>query len=192
MVAVKVEWSHIVAPALVGVVAGLGTEASTWLGLRDALLSVLSIISAGLLVRLARGVPFSATDVLRPDDVRKLSEAIKRSIRGLRMLLVVCFIGMLLLVFAEQLNKIFEYSNANWNLPYSDKFDYLSFLVSLILTYIAIRAYAVVDGDVQIADIQADLLVRKENKQAAESFDDGLAAPAKESYRAPKDYGRVI
>lgn len=188
----KVEWSHIVAPALVGVVAGLGTEASTWLGLRDALLSVLSIISAGLLVRLARGVPFSATDVLRPDDVRKLSEAIKRSIRGLRMLLVVCFIGMLLLVFAEQLNKIFEYSNANWNLPYSDKFDYLSFLVSLILTYIAIRAYAVVDGDVQIADIQADLLVRKENKQAAESFDDGLAAPAKESYRAPKDYGRVI
>ena len=66
-VLVNVQWSHIVVPVGVGVVAGLTTSAAMWTGLSQALLSVVAIIAAGVLVRLARGVPFSAIDVLKAD-----------------------------------------------------------------------------------------------------------------------------
>ena len=188
----NVQWSHILIPVGVGVATGLTTDATMWTDLRQALLSVVAIISAGVLVRLARGVPFTAIDVLEADEARTLSGAIKQSVRALGVLLAVCFLTTLSLIFIGQLSRVFGSEAAQRNLPFTESFDYVALIVSFLLTFVFMRTYAVVKGDIQIVDIQANILFKKRNGEAADNFQDDVATPAKKGFQAPSGYGRVI
>lgn len=188
----NLQWSYIVIPLGVGVVTGLTTKATTWTDLRQPLLTAIAIISAGILVRLSRGVPFSAIEVLEADEARKLAEAIKLSVRALRALLIICFLTIFFIVFSVQIADLLATPVAQNNLPFTEFFDYLGFLVPALLVFVCMRTYAVVEGDVQIADIQADILVKKRGTEDAKGFRTNIAQPTKESFRQPKGYGGVI
>ncbi|MEM9049985.1 MAG: hypothetical protein AAGC92_14850 [Pseudomonadota bacterium] len=155
-------------------------------------MSVVAIVSAGVLVRLARGVPFSAIDVLKADEARKLSSAIKQSVRGLRALLAVCFFTILVLVFADKLAGLLSTVTAQELLPFTDHLDYLALGVPLLLTFVIMRTFAVVEGDIEVADIQADILVKKRGKDLADEFQKGVADKAKDGYRQPSGYGGAV
>ena len=188
----KVQWAHILVPVGVGVATGFTTDATTWTDLSQALLSVVAIVSAGILVRLARGVPFSAIDVLEADKADELSAAIKQSVRALGGLLLVCFLTTLCLIFVGHIAGMLGTEGVQDVLPFTDHFDYVAFVVPLLLAFVFTRTYAVVMGDIQIVDIQADILTKKRNKAAAENFRENVADPAKKGYQAPKNYGGVI
>lgn len=187
----NVQWTHIILPLGVGLATGLFTDATMWSELNEALLSVVAIVSAGVLVRLARGVPFSVIDVLEADEARKLSDALKQAVRALGGLLAGCFLTALCLAFIGQLNSMFESETAQTILPFTDNLDYVAFLVSLLLSFVFVRTYAVVKGDIEIVDIQADILVRQRNKETAEEFKERIAKPAGQNFSAPKNYGGV-
>lgn len=188
----RLQWSHILVPLGVGVACSFLTTAATWSGVSQTLLSVVSIVSAGVLVRLARGVPFSTIDALGTEEARKLASAIKKSVRALRALLLVCFFAILSLVFIQQLDAGFTWLASKRWLPFADHFDYVSLIVPLILTFVFVRTYAVIDGDIQIADIQVDILIRKRGKDAAEKFKKDVVGPARDSFRQPSSYGGVV
>lgn len=188
----SLQWSHILVPLCVGVGCSILTTAVTWTGVSQTLLSVVSIASAGVLVRLARGVPFSAIDVLTTEEARKLASSIKQSVRALRALLLVCFVAILSLVFITQIDAGFTLLASKHWLPFSDHVDYVSLVIPFILSFVFMRTYAVVDGDIQIADIQADILMRKRSKESAEAFKKNVLDPTKENFRKPSGYGGVI
>lgn len=188
----RLQWSHILVPLSVGVACSVLTTAATWTEVSQTLLGAVSIVSAGVLVRLARGVPFSAIDVLNTEEARKLAYSIKKSVRALRALLLVCFVAVLSLVFIKQIEAGFTWLASTHWLPFSDHVDYVSLTLPFILSFVFMRTYAVVDGDIQIADIQADILIRKRGKDAADAFKKNVAGPAKESFRQPSGYGGVV
>ncbi|MEO1750034.1 MAG: hypothetical protein AAFR27_15730 [Pseudomonadota bacterium] len=134
----------------------------------------------------------AALDVLKADEARKLSTAIKQSVRALRALLIVCFVAILSLVFSNQIVSFAALTAAQGFLPFASSFDYAAFLMAMLLAFVFMRTYAVVDGDIQIADIQADILVKKRGKDAAEDFKKNVAGPSKEGFRQPRGYGRVV
>ncbi len=143
-------------------------------------------------MRLARGVPFSAIDVLEVNEAKKLAQALKRSVRALRSLLLVCFLTILCLVFAAQLGDLAAWLKAKELLPFASKFDFVAALVVAALTYVFVRAYAVVDGDIQIADIQANILLKKRGKDRADSFQKDVVESTKGKFRQPEGYGRTV
>lgn len=192
MPVLKVQWAHILVPVGVGVATGFTTDATTWTDLSQTLLSVVAIVSAGVLVRLARGVPFSAIDVLEADKAEDLSAAIKESVRALGGLLLVCFLTTLCLIFIGHIAGMLGSEGAQDVLPFMEHFDYVAFVVPLLLAFVFTRTLAVVMGDIQIVDIQADILIKMHNKAASEDFRENVADPAKNEYQAPKNYGGVI
>lgn len=183
---------HMIVPVGAGLLGGFFTTPALWQSLSTALTSVVSIISAGILVRLARGVPFSAIDVLETSEANRLAKALKGSIRALRALLLVCFLTILALVFSTQLYNFSAWASQIGFQPWYDRFDTVSFIVSALLTYVLVRTYLVVDGDVQIADIQAEILLKKRGKDKAETFSNDVAKPAKQKYKNPPGYGGAI
>ena len=158
----------------------------------QALLSVVAIVSAGVLVRLARGVPFSAIDVLEAGQAEKLSAAIKQSVRALGGLLLVCFLTTLCLIFVGHIAGMLRSAAVQDVLPFTESFDYVAFVVSFLLAFVFMRTFAVVRGDIQIVDIQADILTKTRNRKAAEEFQKDVADPASQEYHAPENYGGVI
>lgn len=164
----------------VGVIGGFATDAAFWADMGRDLLSVVSILAAGVLVRLARGVPFSSIKDLDPGEAKKLAYAIKRSVRVLEVMLWMCFLTIACLLLVPKVP-------AAWG-----AFNFIAFATSFFLAFVLVRAFAVVRNDVQIADIQANILVGERNREAAAEFEKKVAAPARETYRQPPDYGRVI
>ena len=190
-VVLRVQWLHIVIPFVTGALTGLTTYASAWIDVSEPLLSVVAIVSAAVLVRLARGAPFTAIEVLDAAEAQKLSIAIKQSVRSQGGLLLACIIASLCLVFIRQINDIFSSEALKEILPLTEHFDYLACLVPLMLAFVFMRTYAIVIGDIQIADLQADILLKKRNREAAEDFRKKHMDPAKKSFQAPEGYGRV-
>ena len=66
---------------MAGIAASLSIDASMWTDFNDSLLSIVAIVSAGVLVRLARVVPFSAVDALEAGEAVDLSAALNRASR---------------------------------------------------------------------------------------------------------------
>lgn len=177
------------APVCIGIVVGAATSNALWVTVSQSLVTVVSLIAAGVLVRLARGVPFSAIDALSAEDARRLAKAIKQSVRVLRALLLVCFVTITYLVFFDQISTALSLTTmAEW-LPFTNTVDYSAGLLVALLVFMLMRTWAVIDGDIQIADIQADLLVRKRGQEKADEFEDKVARPASESFRNPSGYG---
>lgn len=169
---VKNNWLHILITFAGGIVALAMTENTIWINAQQGLLSGIAIISVGVLMRLARGVPFSAIDVLTKEEAHKLSCAIKQSVRTLQALLAVCFLTVFLLIFV-------------------DDFPYATSLIPFFLVFIIIRTFSVTLGDIEIVDIQANILTKTYNKKRSDDFQKSIAGQS-DTYKTPPSYGGTI
>lgn len=177
---------------LIGVASSLGMNSQTWIDVSSTLVSVVSIVAAGVLVRLARGVPFAAVDALSADEARRLAIAIRLSVRALRALLFVCALVIALFVFLQPISS-FVYGPLHLDVWGTRLLVCpLSFLCGCALSFVGIRAIAVVNGDVEITDIQAKLLIKKRGKEKAEAFESSPAAAAAQKFKMPAGYGGEI
>ncbi|MBC6416650.1 MAG: hypothetical protein GDA47_02345, partial [Rhodospirillales bacterium] len=133
-----------------------------------------------VLVRLARGVPFSSLEALDAGEARKLAEAIKRSVRALAAMLGACFCAIAGLLFVSRVPAV-------WGAV-----EVTAFTTSCLLAFVLIRTVAVVRNDVEIADIQAGILLKERASGEAAEFEKNVAAPARKDRWQPEGYGRVI
>ncbi|MDG3040424.1 hypothetical protein [Roseicyclus marinus] len=188
----KLRLSHIILPLIGGLIAwGLHAEIS-WLSLRLPLLTVLSVVAAGLLVRLSRGIPFSDSLVPDIDDARQLGLAIQKAVRAVRATLAIVFATMLLLVFLEPGHDVVAYvfSLAAFSNPSGTAEALGSGLLGCQLTYVVVRLFVIVNGDVGLVDLQAKFLIKKAGRDQLKRFDDKPMTGQEVSN--PSGYGRIV
>ncbi|MGF6862555.1 hypothetical protein ABIE69_003144 [Rhodobacteraceae bacterium MBR-64] len=188
----KIHWSHIILPLAAATVSGWLGSAAVWEGVKAPLLTFLSVIAAGVLVRLARGMPFTNTSGFDLDFARKVASAVKTSIRALRTLLIIIFITMGMVTFSSILGKATVLGLITIGLDgrYSDPI--ISALIGGLLCYVFVRIFAVVSGDVSLADMQADMVVTAAKKTQTEHFSATVEAATTKPISNPAGYGKVV
>ncbi|RUU06474.1 hypothetical protein EOD23_13650 [Mesorhizobium sp. USDA-HM6] len=188
----KINWSHLVIP-VAGAAGAWGlASVAFWEAAKPSLLTAMSVIAAGVLVRLARGLPFNNPDQFALDEARQIAGAIKQSIRALRALIAVVFLAMGSLVFAKAFKTAVLAATflSPKVAPYVE--PGISAVVGFLLTYVFVRIFAVVKGDVSLADLQSELLVKAVERKQAERFDKALAKSDVPPMKNPEGYGKII
>lgn len=186
----KIKPSHLLMPALGAATAALTVSVGFWDNSKAAVLTALSVIGAGVLVRLARGLPFTNVDQFQLDEARKISAAVKQSIRALRILIFVILIAMASLVLVKGLTDAAIAALQ----PDITKFvePVASGLIGLLLSYIFVRITAVIQGDVALVDLQSEFFVRAVERKQGERFEKARSSSSEVPPANPKGYGKVI
>jgi len=163
--AMKIRWSHLLIPLVGGALASANASIAFWTTAKPSLLTALSVIAAGVLVRLARGLPFSNVDQFTVEEARAVAKSIKRSVRALRALIFVVFATMAVIVFADPLlggvTKLLTFFQliSGFSTIWLDPQSIVSGLIGLMLVYVFVRVFAVIGGDVGLVDLQSKYLV---------------------------------
>lgn len=191
----KLNWSHILIPAVGALVAGQCGSVGFWEASKAPLLTALSVIAAGVLVRLARGLPFNAPGHFELDEARQIAQAMKKSIRALRVLIITVFITMGFLVFAKPIHDAIT-SELTTILTNSKSIEIIekgvSGAIGLLLSYISIRILNVIKGDVSLVDLQSDFLVKAVARKQAENFEKTISKTDLTAIKNPEGYGKII
>jgi hypothetical protein len=161
-----------------------------WGALRASVLPALSVIAAGILVRLARGVPFSNPDQFDVEEARKIGAAFVQVARSLRALIFATLIAMLWLAvapaLAERLNPLISPTLIG---PYFEPF--LSGTVGFLVAYAVYRMVEVVQGDVSLAITQSSLLEKATQRKAAKKYEEHVAG-ATSSIAGQHGFGKPL
>ncbi|MFN3224736.1 MAG: hypothetical protein ACE360_00605 [Hyphomicrobiales bacterium] len=188
----KIRWLHLLIPIAGAASAATLTTVVFWDAAKPFLLTALSVIAAGVLVRLARGLPFTSSEQFELDEIRQVTAALKQSVRALRALITVVFLGMGSLILAQPLtNRLAAITTDSPEvLSYAD--TAITAVVGFLITYIFVRLFAVVSGDVGLVDLQAKFIEQSVQRKQAERFNEVLAEDDTPKMRNPKGYGKVI
>jgi hypothetical protein len=73
-----IRWRSIVLPLLVGGACYRWVSVEFWDSSKQALLVCLSVIAAGVMVRLARALPFTTADQYELEEIRSLTKAVSQ------------------------------------------------------------------------------------------------------------------
>ncbi len=184
-------WSNILVPALAAFAAGWLVRVTVWDDSKQGLLVALSVIAAGVLVRLARGLPFTTPDHYEVDEIRKLTEAIRQIVRSLRLLIMFVLAGMFGLVVAKPL---FDLAKATPSVaPHAGHVESaVSALLAFILTYVVWRMLQVVKGDQDLTELQSSFVVRAVERRQGKRYEEQQAKSNAKPFKAPENYGQRI
>lgn len=185
-----VRWSNLAVPLGAGGIAAWLVSIAFWDTSKQGLLVGLSVIAAGVLVRLARGLPFTNADQYELDEIRGLTAAMSQIARSLRVLVKAVLSGMIGLVVAKPLLAFVQSVDAFSR--YEAWFERsMSFFLGFAITYVLWRMLQVVKGDQDLTELQSRFVVRSVERRQAKLFDqqriDGATA-----FKAPEGYGRQI
>jgi hypothetical protein len=185
----KIKIPHLVLPVCGGAIAAAFVTVDFWDASKAAILTALSVIGAGVLVRLARGLPFTNADQFQVEEARKVASAIKQSIRALRVLIIIIFATMASLVVVK---GVVSSIALRWPDVAVTANEISSGIVGLLLSYILVRITAVIQGDVGLVDLQSDYFVKAVERKQAERFEKSQAKAADLPLSNPSGYGKVI
>jgi hypothetical protein len=185
----KVKFTHALLPMVGAATAAFAASIDFWDVSKAPILTALSVIGAGVLVRLARGLPFTNVDQFQVEEARRIAAAVKQSIRALRVLIFIILFTMASLVLAK---GIVLTSVARWP-DWSDIITMAtSGAVGLLLSYILVRVTAVIQGDVGLVDLQAEFFIRAVERKQAERFEKSQSRSTVPMIENPRDYGKVV
>jgi ABC-type amino acid transport system permease subunit len=165
-------------------------DVKSWDELKAGLLVALSVMAAGVLVRLARGLPFTSVDHYEVDEVRQLTRAVDQIMRSLKLLVLVVVIGMITLVIALPLQKALE-----THLSINGRFWIgcaISGFIGLTLSYVCTRMWQVIRGDQELTSLQSAFVVRAVERKQAKRFEDQISGVDAVKFKAPDDYGKLV
>lgn len=185
------KWSNILVPSLVAIAAGWFVGIAFWDTSKQAFLVGLSVIAAGVLVRLARGLPFTAADHYEVDEIRGLTNAMRQIVRSLRILITAVLLSMLGLVIAKPFIDTLQ--AAPKFVPYISYIEHsVSGALGFVLTYVSWRMLQVVKGDQDLTELQSKFIVRAVERRQAKIFDQQQADTSTSPFKSPEGYGRRI
>lgn len=181
-------WFNAALPLVLGFITANCIAVSTWDECKQGLLVALSVIAAGVLVRLARGLPFTTPDHYELDEVRKLTAAVRQIIRSLRILVRIVLSGMIILVLAHPLISYITQIIPEYALVIE---KIISGVLGAILTYVLLRMLQVVKGDQDFTELQSQFIVRAVERRQGKKFEEQTAKTSSE-FKNPEGYGRQI
>ncbi|MIL09667.1 hypothetical protein BZU93_27795 [Salmonella enterica subsp. enterica] len=186
----KIRWLYLLVPIGGAAVAAAMGSVSFWDTAKPSILTALSVIAAGVLVRLARGLPFTNADQFTVDEARQVASAIQQSVRALRALIAVVFLTMASVIFAAPTVVALKALPIRWLFDNADAG--LSGVIGFLLTYVFIRIFAVIQGDLSLVDLQSQFLVQSVERKQAERFDRARTSSGGGLIVNPEGYGKVI
>lgn len=183
---------NLILPVLAGAAAWLAVPLSFWHDARASLLTAFSVIAAAVMVRLARGLPFTNADHFEVDEIRQVTAAIKQIMRSLQALIVFVLATMIALTFVDRVQALFD----QYGLPTTSYIaDHaLSAGLGFAVVYVLMRIIQVVRGDYSLVELQSRFMIRAVERKEAKKYDEARAAAAQlePPYQAPKGFGRFV
>lgn len=154
----KMSAPSFILPIVAGVTAGMLVHLQAWENLRSALLPALSVIAAAVLVRLARGLPFTNADHFTLSEFRSVAGKMEANARKLRALIFVCLIALAVLTFGSGIVAAIATipSILSWVPQVAGKV--VSGLIASLVVYAFTRVIEVVHSDVGLLRLQSKVL----------------------------------
>lgn len=174
-----------------GLSAGL-VPTSTWEVLRVALLPALSIVAAAVLVRLARGMPFTNADHFSLEEFRSAAQKIESNAKKLRALIFVCLAAVVSLIFAPELVEFAQRLSRNPPSLFRIIDGTMSAVVGISVVYSFTRIIEVVHSDIGLLRLQSLVLEKAISKKNVTEFDKKLQTAEPGKISGAKDYGKSL
>lgn len=185
----KLRLSHLILPIAGACTASAFGTMAFWDSSKAPILMTLSVIAAGVLVRLARGLPITNAENFELDEARRIAAAIKKSIRSLRILMIAIFLCMGAVIFGKTTTELITEKFPNTT-------EYVHIIMSgflgFILTYIFVRILAVINADVGLVDLQTKMFVDSVARKQGERFNTSIVNATDLPIKNPQGYGRII
>lgn len=181
------KWTLLAIVVAAGVISGTLFYEPFWKDNRAGLLVALSVVAAGTLVRLARGLPFTTPDHYELGEIRDLTAAVAQIMRKLRVLLVVIIATMLSLVLAFPIVDILD---SNTAIPRCYLILACSSILGAMHAYVFVRMYQVVLGDEDLTKRQSQYIERAVARRQRDRFD--KSTDQGESIRSGANYGKQL
>ena len=186
-----IKWSALVIPVITGAISAAAVGVGFWDESKQGLLVALSVIAAAVLVRLARGLPFTTPDHYEVEEIRALTDAVSQILRSLKTLIIVVFATMSFLIVAKLIQSLL--GKASIKLFDRDFSEFIiSGLIGFTISYVLVRILHVVQGDCDLTRLQSNFIVRAVERKQAKMFLEiekkGSSAP----FTTPQGYGKVV
>lgn len=176
------KWWHQILICLFFAVMALFGEPSHLLELRTELLTFLSILLGAVMFRLGRGLPQLAMEQLDVQDVQRIADAFREVAGRLLGVFAVTGITILFLIAAEPLLTLAD----SWPRIRQG----VVFVGAFLVTFALVRAVAVVLGDRDLVDLQAELLKQDALKRHAKEFNARMNRAERERpFSSSEEYG---
>ena len=186
----KLTVAPIVIPPLVGIVAAATVSVETWDDWRTSLLPALSIIAAGVLVRLARGLPFTNADHFKLEQFRDVSRRLKAISRSLRLLAYIAIGTMFALIIAKNLQSLAAELLVPWASDAVSRI--ISFSLGAGVSYAVVRIVQVIEGDVTLLKLQSDILEAVIARKNGTAFEAAQATAIRPPIAGAETFGKTV
>ncbi|WP_312148230.1 hypothetical protein [Brevundimonas sp.] len=187
----KLTVAPILVPPVIGILAAAMVTVETWDNWRASLLPALSIIAAGVLVRLARGLPFTNPDHFRLEQFRDVSGRLKKISRSLRLLAYIALGTMFALILAPNVHALalrYLIPEASGVLSRA-----ISFALATSVSYTVVRVIQVIEGDVSLLKLQSDILEAVIARKNGEAFQASqTASPPRAPIAGAETFGKTV
>ena len=183
----KLHLRNLSVPLGAGALAWFLVPVSFWDVNRASVLTALSVIVAAVMVRLARGLPFTNADHYEISEIRQTTAAIKQVMRSLSALLSVALGTMLLMIFAGPALRQFSELIPSIALG-ADRS--LSAIIAFLFVYVVFRILQVAKSDYNLVEMQARFIVRAVERRELSKI--ALPDPTQEPPMETKSYGRLL
>lgn len=186
----KLTVAPIVIPPFVGILAAATVSVDTWDDWRTSLLPALSIIAAGVLVRLARGLPFTNADHFKLEQFRDVSRRLKAISRSLRLLAYIAIGTMLALIIAKNIHSLAAQFLVPWASDTVEKI--ISFGLGMGVSYAVVRIVQVIEGDVTLLKLQSDILDTVIARKNGAAFEATQATAVRAPIAGADTFGKTV
>jgi hypothetical protein len=139
--------------------------------MRTAVIPAISLIAAAVLVRLARGLPFTNADHFTLVQFRDVSQKLQRNARYLRMLIWICIAAVVAVTIAAPLYRELPAAlpGYGWAADLTERG--LSAVTGFLVSYAFVRIFEVVQSDVALLKLQANILEAVIAQKNAKAFE---------------------
>ena len=181
-------FQRLILPTLAGIAAWFAVPLSFWDSARAGLLTALSVLAAAVLVRLARGLPFTNADHFEVEEIRQVTGSMKQIMSSLFALIIVILVSMFLMVFSQKVADITYAIMPTGPIPTEKT---LSAFISFILGYVVARIIAVVRSDVGLVELQSKFLIRAVEQKVIKNIPQEKV-PQPIEYKSAHPYGHLV
>lgn len=185
------------APALlfsvpVSIFAAWAVSVATWEELRPALLPALAIVAAAVLVRLARGLPFTNADHFTLVEFRETASRLTEIALKLRTMMWVCLAAIVQLICYPSLLSFLESVPSLLPVGLSFIERGMSALLALTTTYAFVRIIEIIQIDVALLKLQARVLEKAIASKNFKAFEKQIEAHPPGRIAGETTFGRPL
>jgi len=167
----RISFPAVVLPVVCAAVSAWVIGLAGWESLRAAVIPAISMIAAAVLVRLARGLPFTNPDHFTLDQFRDISQKLQTNARYLRALIWICIAAVVAVTIGGPLYRELPAALPGYSWAPEATERALSAAIGFLVSYSFVRIFEVVQSDVVLLKLQANIIEGVIAQKNAKAFE---------------------